>query len=415
MNDALFVKLRDCFTAGYTFPQYCIDNGIKKPLFVSEKKYELFLWEIYSQIFHAKSNIHADFCFLDISTPKDQINFSVFSLQPPLIVKNISEVNLANFDAIILLTTKSVNLNIKVISLPYLVNYFIERTYFEIPTLNFLQRFPYVKLFLTNFPISTSQYEGGREFESQLLSPVVFPSFIIDNIRKNSNFKTTFDKFGYTKQEICEILEDDSRQVKLNPDGSTTMVDNNNRFVQHHNGKRLTAYQPKEFLNKIYIVGTCHQYGVYAPFDRTISSYLQKMLNEHDLPYCVENEGQGYWSRYQDIFYNLNKLSPIPNDIIFIYFQGSKYRPNNGIPFLDLTDVFAPPHDYQEIYCSKEHVNELGYKILAERYFKFLTKNNFFRDVELKYPLPPPPVSSLRHTFLGRTKRRNFKYRQQRT
>lgn len=51
MNDELFVKLRDCFTAGYTLPQYCIDNGIKRPLFVSEKKYELFIWQVYVQ-FH---------------------------------------------------------------------------------------------------------------------------------------------------------------------------------------------------------------------------------------------------------------------------------------------------------------------------------------------------------------------------
>ena len=29
MGEELFVKLRYCFMAGYTLPQYCIDNGIK--------------------------------------------------------------------------------------------------------------------------------------------------------------------------------------------------------------------------------------------------------------------------------------------------------------------------------------------------------------------------------------------------
>jgi len=45
------VVLRDCFTAGYIFPQYCIDNEIKNPLFVGEKKFLNFMWEIYVQKF----------------------------------------------------------------------------------------------------------------------------------------------------------------------------------------------------------------------------------------------------------------------------------------------------------------------------------------------------------------------------
>ena len=32
-DEQCIVRLRDCFTGGYTLPQYCIDNGIKKPLF----------------------------------------------------------------------------------------------------------------------------------------------------------------------------------------------------------------------------------------------------------------------------------------------------------------------------------------------------------------------------------------------
>ena len=45
MDDELFIKLRDCFTAGYTLPQYCLDNDIKRPLIVAEEKHELFVWE----------------------------------------------------------------------------------------------------------------------------------------------------------------------------------------------------------------------------------------------------------------------------------------------------------------------------------------------------------------------------------
>lgn len=114
------------------------------------------------------------------------------------------------------------------------------------------------------------------------------------------------------------------------------------------------------------------------------------MLNEHDLPYCVENYGQAFTNRWQDMFYNLNALKFEPGDIVFFY--DLYMRSNNDvIPFFDISDVFDPPKDYREIFCTKYHVNELGYKLVAEKYFKFLTENNFFRDKEFNYPLPPPP------------------------
>lgn len=50
MNDEqLLIQLRDCFTSGYTLPQFCRDNNFRKPLFVAEKKFWAFMWEIYVQ------------------------------------------------------------------------------------------------------------------------------------------------------------------------------------------------------------------------------------------------------------------------------------------------------------------------------------------------------------------------------
>ena len=42
-DETRLIVLNDCFTGGYTLPQYCIDNGIKKPLFVTEQKFSNFL------------------------------------------------------------------------------------------------------------------------------------------------------------------------------------------------------------------------------------------------------------------------------------------------------------------------------------------------------------------------------------
>ena len=44
--EQLVIQLQDCFTAGYTLPQFCIDNGIKKPLIVGVNESQInFMWE----------------------------------------------------------------------------------------------------------------------------------------------------------------------------------------------------------------------------------------------------------------------------------------------------------------------------------------------------------------------------------
>ena len=373
----LLMRLRDCFTGGYTLPQFCADEKIKKPLFVSEQKISQLVWEIYVQ-FRYDKKMSPQFAFLDV--PNGEINFSIFGIIPPLYYKNFSEVNPVAFDAIILLTTREVKISGKVISFAALTDFFVRKTYAEIPLLNFLQRYPKTKLIVTKFP-SIWRYKDALDFHKQLKNIEEMRKIL--RADKSGNVKTPLDRFGYTNQEVLTLME--APPAKSNPDGSTTMGDNDHPLMRIKNGRRETAYQPEHFLNRIYFVGTCHDFGVNTPFDKTTESYLQKMLNENNLPYRVENISQRYWNRYQDIFYNLNKLTPAPGDIIFIWL-GDMAAPN--LPFLDLSDVFDPPHNYKEFYCTQGHVNELGYKLVAEKYFDCLTANNFFRDIEFKYPSP---------------------------
>ena len=396
MNDEiLLIQLRDCFTGGYTLPQFCIDNGIKKPLFVAEEKFWQFVWEIYVQ-FHYDKRLTAQFSFLDV--PSGEINLSIHAIIPPLKYKNISEIKSSDgYDAVILLTTNKFNI-VNAIYLDVLTDYFIRKTYAEIPLMNFLQRHPQVKLFLTSFP-SIERYKEGLAFNKQLKNLDMIRNAL--RVNKSGTVKTPLDKFGYTNSEVLELM--DAPTIKTNPDGSTTQGDNEHPLMKIQDGKRMTAYQPENFLNRIYFVGSCHDFGINAPFDKTIESHLQKLLNENNLPYRVENESQRYYYRYQDIFYNLNKLAPAPGDIIFIWLDNMAAE---NLPFLDLSAAFDPPHNYKEIFCIRGHVNELGYKILADMYFDFLTQNNFFRDVEFKYPMPPPSLSSLRNPAAIRARRR---------
>ena len=385
MAEEKFWRLRYCFAAGYTMPQFCVDKNIAKPLFVLESSDEGFLQELCAQ-FRYDKRIPAQFCFIDTEQPV-RISFKERSLGTVLKVNRLAAMNFDRFDKIIFLTEKPPAVsNKKFINLADLRAFFAAQTYVDIPVLNFLQRRPDVKLILTtNFP-NMKQYSDSAEFVSKLWNAGKLMKTLIEN--KGAPVETPFDKFGYTNAQVAELIEID--KSKLNLDGTTTLIDDDNPLKRVIHGKRATAYQPEKYLNKIYFFGPCHYFGRNAPYNKTIESFLQLMLNEHNLPYRVENEGQAFSERSQDMFYNLNALNPAPGDIIFFHIW--RMRPNNaGIPLMDISDAFDPPHDFREIFCTQNHVNELGYKILAKKFFDYLTANNFFRDKELKYPPPPAP------------------------
>ena len=226
MNDEqLLIQLRDCFTGGYTLPQFCIYNKIKRPLFVAEGKFWHFVWEIYVQ-FHYDKRMTAQFSFLDVAA--GEINFSSHGIIGGLQFKHISQVNPAEIDAVICLTTKKIFSDGRVIYLDALNDYFIRKTYVEIPLLNFLQRQPKVKIFLTILPIDIKRYTGGAELSKSIVDNI---SVFTDPLQKdiNANVVTPLDKFGYTHQEILEMCFLNTKTT-TNIDGTTILMDNDHSY-----------------------------------------------------------------------------------------------------------------------------------------------------------------------------------------
>lgn len=376
------IQLRDCFQGGYTLPQYCLDNGIEKPLIIARKKNTQVIWEIHVQ-FRFDKRVKAQFCLLDSAAK--EIDFSVRATVSKLKTQAYSKELIDDCDKIIFLSSDREKLKMdKTIYLDDLTEYFINKTYAEIPLLSFLQRYPKVKLFVTNFPHIT-RYEDGADFNKELKSLEEMMELFRN--KKDATVETPLDKFGYTNAQVYDLMR--APRIINNPYGAVPLEDTPTDSIQQiRGGKRRTAYQPEHFEHRIWFVGSCHQYGINAPFDKTIESYLQLMLNEAKLPWRVENEGQHYFNRRQDLFFNLNAIDPAPGDIIFVWIND---RPTSNVPFFDVSDVFDPPVDYKEIFTVKGHGNERGYKLLAEKTFAFLTEHNFFRDEEFTYPPPPPP------------------------
>ena len=394
--EKLQIRMRDCFTGGYTLPQYCIDNGFRKPLFVASEKTLTFMWQVYVQFRYDKRMMAT---FSVINLPTDEVSFTIRYTVSSVRFKNFSEINPDDYDAIILLTTAKVPVSgDKVISFYALADHFICKTYAEIPALSFLQRYPKVKLFYTILPNKLDRYEGGKKFRESLQR---FEG-VENRIRasKGEIIPTPLDRFGYTNEEVLTLYTMGGR-ITTNLDGTTVMTDNDHPLVRIKDNKRLTANQPENFQHRIHFVGPCHFTGAWAPYNKTIESYLQQLINEHNLPYRVENESQRCAGRYQDMFYNLNALDPAPGDIVFLWITSNLHAEN--LPYLDVSDAFDPPYDYKEYFWMEGHFNEAGYKRIAERFFERLTENNFFRDKEFNYT--PPPLHRIATAFRRSSRR----------
>ena len=382
--------LRDCFTAGYTLPQFCIDEGIKNPLFVApNSNYFAEFWNYHIQFSYDK-RISAKFAVIE------DANLKTLRMSPLLVlggveVKNISEVQ-GVFDAVFIISTNRYKIHHnRIFYLDKLTNIFVRRTYVDIPLKHFLQNHKGIKLFVVSHPLLRLN-KNTSDYEKKLLQGF-FPAItgaLRDKIKNNpdKHIPTPYDFLGYTNAEVYELTE--TPPIKTNLDGSTSLQETENKFLGIKNGKRQTANQPEHFKNTIHFVGDCVYFGIGVPWQKTVESHLQKMLNENNLPYRVENESQWVGNRAQDMFYTLNNLSLKQGDIVF--FCWSDVLPDK-FPFIDVIHIFERPHNYGEVFADSDHINELGHKALAEKFFQFLTKHNFFQNVEFIYPTPPPDTS----------------------
>ena len=384
-----FSRLRDCFYAGYTLPQFCADSEITRPMFISPENFSRqILWEIYVQ-FAWDKRFRPEFVTLE----EKSFEIDEFTLPwflHPLTVKSIREVDIAG-DRIFFLSTNHLDFTAKkIIYLDELIEIFTFRTYFTIPLSNFAKLHPDVKIFAINFPrLKPSPLNTDNEKFLLRSGNKIIQDFQ-DNFSADKPCENSFDLLGYGNEKAYALLQ--TPTVKVNRDGTTTLRDDGNKYLAIRDGKRLTANQPETFANRIYILGNCIYFGWGVPFDKTLTSRLQALLNENRLPWRVENESQFFNGRNQDIFYNLNNLPVRAGDIVFVCMHSITLK---DFPFIDVEDFFERPHDFGEVFFEQNHINELGHRALAESFFALLTANNFFRNVEFKYPNPSP----IRHSY----------------
>ena len=377
------IQLRDCFYAGYSMPQYCIDNGIKRPLIASYDPE--FLWELYVQ-FRYDKRIAARFCVL--SNESATVSHGVYCVINGQTFEKVNFNDLGRYDRIIALTTLKMSAlpADRTIYLDALFNGFVQYVYAERPLYSYLNTHKGVKLVVTT-GIAMKVNEHTTEYEKTILKKGIHRLRDELKVRGDRVLKTRFDQFGYSNEEVYAMLV--LSDARTNPDGTSDLVDNDNPLVMTEGGIRKTAYQHGEYKNTVWCMGTCIYYGIGAPYNKTIESYLQKIFNENGHEYRVENVSQFYSGRYQDIFYNLNKLPVKDGDIVLICLQDLK---SDKLPFFDWRPVFTRPHNYGEVFADIGHLNERGNKIVAEKLYEYLKENNFFKDYKYDIPTNFPAV-----------------------
>lgn len=382
IDNNYFSQLRDCFYAGYSLPKFCIDNQISNPLIVSP--YPQTLWEIYVQFSYDK-RINADYCL--VQTDDLNINASVACVLSDVPLKKFSPDEFEFHDKIFMMTVLRLNqFDDKIFYLDQIFETFKHIVYAEIPLLNFQTQHPNVKIVVNNHPYIHLN-EHSTDYEKAISKSSIHDLREKLKLKKAEYIFNRFDFLGYSNDEVLHMLE--MTGAITNPDGSTDFIDDDYPLVNIKNGLRQTAYKPNDFQNTIYFMGTCSFVGIGAPFDKTVESYLQLKLNQGGFKYRVVNASQYYAGRYQDIFYNLNKLPVVDGDIICILIQDLRPR---YFPFLDLTHIFDRPHNFGEVFSDSAHLNEHGYQLLAEYYYQFFTQTNFMEN----YPSIPKYQSTFK-------------------
>lgn len=146
--------------------------------------------------------------------------------------------------------------------------------------------------------------------------------------------------------------------------------DMNGKYCKMRNGRRITCYQPEEYIGTIYFLGPCIIFGAFTEDKYTIESYLQKKLLETGFFYRVENLASPLrWD--SELEGRLTEIGEYTtNDIVVYLSQAGEVA---GIQNCSLWDMYENNHvspDWVTNYYV--HCNSKVNQILANDIFELL-------------------------------------------
>jgi cytidyltransferase-like protein len=187
------------------------------------------------------------------------------------------------------------------------------------------------------------------------------------------------NKYFTSPEEISEVLRAPKSYLGVN--GVRQFEDTRGRRVNTSGGHRVTTDQPKNYGRTVYLVGGCQIFGVGASDEGTVASHLQRLFNDlaPEQEAVVQNYGfylaEAGDAQTGEELAILNALPAKAGDVILCDFGI-----NPEIPHVDMAEAARRPHHYGEVFFDTMHRTEDGNRMIADKLFAGLERENFFAE-----------------------------------
>ncbi|MDR1641404.1 MAG: adenylyltransferase/cytidyltransferase family protein [Clostridiales bacterium] len=187
---------------------------------------------------------------------------------------------------------------------------------------------------------------------------------------------------GYANNidELNELL--DPQPSYIGTDGSRRFLDYHGKHVNIENGHRVTPGQPNEFKHRVWCVSGCDMYGVGVRDEGTISAFLQKLFNNKAKNHGFKVENYGYCMAVRQLGHGYNHANQLEETMAILK--------NIPITIGDVVISCIIPcknkievdyvRGYGDLLWDHIHLTENGLRLVADKIFDNLEKNNFYLE-----------------------------------
>lgn len=144
------------------------------------------------------------------------------------------------------------------------------------------------------------------------------------------------------------------------------------KYCNTKNGRRITCFQPEEYIGTIYTFGRCMMLGVYVEDQNTITSFLQKKLMEEGYAYRVENCADMVRADCS-IDERLQEIDKLCTNDIIVFFSSPPHRVVNiqGMALENIYEKHKIPSTWVED-TEYGHCNHKANRIIADEILEMI-------------------------------------------
>lgn len=299
-------------------------------------------------------------------------------------------------------TLNTINIkNCQVINfLPLLWNALVYASVYR-PIMLFKEKHPDVNILCVNYPVyPPADKQDSRE------SVMFLHKTDYDYGNLKNKLPNTFDVFkdkNYSHETWAELFR--FAKSEINVQGKRKYLDFSSQYKNIENGHRITLEQPKNANKNVFMVGGCVAFGYGCSDADTSSSKLQKLINNANLNWKVENYGSFLTNRKRDMYETLFDLPVKNGDIVIIQVWSNILNIcKNYLDFLNLKEIFYRPHNYGNVFIDGAHPSHIGQEIMAEKIFEHIKSQKFYQTTfgdKPKTNITPLPIFGVPNEFIS--------------